>query len=128
MMIRKTCSIPNLHSQDGIETVLEVPILEEMYTQLGTDAALLPWLNMRPFMNDNISSTPHLQAKSDNEFLALLKIVGAPVLPFQVHLLNYTLPSPLRHCPIVSRKHIALLQIFQGINTSTINEAVQYFL
>ncbi|TYI42991.1 hypothetical protein ES332_A01G137800v1 [Gossypium tomentosum] len=102
IMIRKTCPIPNLHIQDGLETVLEVPILEEMCTQLGTDAALLPWLNMRALMNDNLSSTPHLQAKSDTEFLALLKIVGAPLIPFQVHLLNYTLSSPLRHCPFES--------------------------
>ncbi|TYH87692.1 hypothetical protein ES332_D01G136700v1 [Gossypium tomentosum] len=112
MMIRKTCPIPNLHNQDGLETVLEVPILEEMYTQLGTDAALLPWLNMRALMNDNISSTPHLQAKSDTEFLALLKIVGAPLIPFQVHLLNYTLSSPLRHCPFESSSAKYIVQQF----------------
>ncbi|GMJ04993.1 Boundary of ROP domain9 [Hibiscus trionum] len=103
-MIRKMC--PNLDKQDGLETVLEVPIPEEMYTQMGTNAALR-WRNLRALMKAQSAtfgsvSTTHLQAKSDNEFLALLKIVGAPLIPFQVHLLTCTLSSPLKHFPIES--------------------------
>ncbi|KAL4272921.1 hypothetical protein GQ457_13G008610 [Hibiscus cannabinus] len=103
-MIRKMC--PNLDKQDGLETVLEVPIPEEMYTQMGTNAALR-WRNLRALMKAQSAtlgstSTTHLQAKSDSEFLALLKIVGAPLIPFQAHLPNCTLPSPLKHFPIES--------------------------
>ncbi|KAK8705637.1 hypothetical protein V6N13_049235 [Hibiscus sabdariffa] len=103
-MIRKMC--PNLDKQDGLETVLEVPIPEEMYTQMGTNAALR-WRNLRALMKAQSAtygsmSTTHLQAKSDNEFLALLKIVGAPLIPFQAHLPNCTLSSPLKHFPIES--------------------------
>ena len=101
MMIRKLC--PNLDKQDGLETVLEVPIPEEMYTKMGSNAALR-WQNMRALMKAQsaFDKSTHLQAKSDNEFLALLKIVGAPLIPFQVQLENYTLPSPLNDCSIVS--------------------------
>ncbi|XP_021284398.1 uncharacterized protein LOC110416681 [Herrania umbratica] len=93
-MIRKLC--PNLDKQDGLETVLEVPIPEEMYTKMGSNAALR-WQNMRALMKAQsaFDRSTHLQAKSDNEFLALLKIVGAPLIPFQVHLENYTLSGPL---------------------------------
>ncbi|KAK8623344.1 hypothetical protein V6N13_118230 [Hibiscus sabdariffa] len=103
-MIRKTC--PNLDRQNALETVLEVPIPEEMYTQMGTSAGLR-WRNLRALMKAQsatlgVVSTTHLQAKSDNEFLALLKIVGAPLIPFQVHLLNCTLSSPLKNFPIES--------------------------
>lgn len=105
-MIRKLC--PNLDKQDGLETVLEVPIPEEMYTKMGSNAALR-WQNMRSLMkaqsanNFDHKSSPHLQAKSDNEFLALLKIVGATLIPFQVQLQNYTLSRPFNDCSIVSR-------------------------
>ncbi|OMO75064.1 hypothetical protein COLO4_26336 [Corchorus olitorius] len=94
MMIRKLC--PNLDKQDGLETVLEVPIPEEMYTKMGSNAALR-WHNMRALMKAQsaFDKSTHLQAKSDNEFLALLKLVGAPLIPFQVHLENHTFTTPM---------------------------------
>ncbi|XP_039055768.1 uncharacterized protein LOC120198526 [Hibiscus syriacus] len=103
-MIRKMC--PNLDKQHALETVLEVPIPEEMYIQMGTSAALR-WRNLRASMKAHSATfgnipTAHLQAKSDNEFLALIKIVGAPLIPFQVHLLSCALTSPLKNFPIES--------------------------
>ncbi|KAM7272637.1 hypothetical protein ACFE04_027300 [Oxalis oulophora] len=88
--MRKLC--PNFDNEDGLETVLEVPIPEEMITNMGSNTTLR-WQNMRSLMkaenNENSNRGPtqqHLQAKSDNEFMALLKVVGAPLIPFQVHL------------------------------------------
>ncbi|XVE56031.1 hypothetical protein DITRI_Ditri03aG0204500 [Diplodiscus trichospermus] len=82
MVMRKLC--PNLDKEDGLETISEVPILEEMYTNMGNNVALR-WQNMRALMKAQsaFDKSTHLQAKSDNEFLALLKIVGAPLIPFQ---------------------------------------------
>ncbi|CAA2961515.1 Hypothetical predicted protein [Olea europaea subsp. europaea] len=36
--MRKLC--PNLDKEDGLETVLEVPIPEEMFNKMGSNAAL----------------------------------------------------------------------------------------
>lgn len=102
-MIRKLC--PNIDKLNGLETVLEVPIPEEMFTKLGSNAALR-WQNMRALMKAQSSAfdmSIRLQAKSDIELLALLKIVGVPLIPFQVQLKNYSLSGPLiKGCSIVS--------------------------
>ena len=90
--MRKLC--PNVDHENGLDTVLEVPIPEEMFTNMGTNAALR-WRNLRALMkaqsaaNTNINngkSSSHLSAASNNEFMALLKLVGTPLIPFQVHL------------------------------------------
>ncbi|XP_010529523.1 PREDICTED: uncharacterized protein LOC104806359 [Tarenaya hassleriana] len=97
--MRKLC--PNLDREDGLETVLEVPVPEEMFTKMGNNAAVR-WRNMHALMKAAAAATfatgggdrssaaapqnHHLQSKSDNEFVALLKIVGSPLIPFQVPL------------------------------------------
>lgn len=94
-MMRKLC--PNFDKADGLETVLEVPILEEMLTSLGTNG-FNRWQNLRTLMN-----APHADKSStpaNNEFTALLKLVGAPLIPLQVQSDN-TLTRPLKYCSIV---------------------------
>lgn len=90
--MRKLC--PNVDKENGLETVLEVPIPEEMFTNMGTNAAIR-WHNLRALMkaqsaetNNHVNgkSSSHLSAASNNEFMALLKLVGSPLIPFQVHL------------------------------------------
>ncbi|KAG6608528.1 hypothetical protein SDJN03_01870, partial [Cucurbita argyrosperma subsp. sororia] len=85
---------PNVDHENGLDTVLEVPIPEEMFTNMGTNAALR-WRNLRALMkaqsaaNTNVNngkSSSHLSAASNNEFMALLKLVSTPLIPFQVHL------------------------------------------
>ncbi|KAA8537644.1 hypothetical protein F0562_027252 [Nyssa sinensis] len=82
--MRKLC--PNFDKQDGLETVLEVPIPEEMFTQMGSNGALR-WQNMRAWMRaqrTGADKSSHHAAGSSNEFMLLLKIIGSPLIPFQV--------------------------------------------
>ncbi|KAK8642442.1 hypothetical protein V6N13_011785 [Hibiscus sabdariffa] len=98
-MIMKLC--PNLDNEEGLDTVLEVPIPEEMYTKMGSNE-ILRWQNMRKLMRarSSFDSSSYLLANSDNEFLTLLKLVGAPLIPFRVDLENYTRSSPITDCSI----------------------------
>ncbi|KAL9446040.1 hypothetical protein AB3S75_013838 [Citrus x aurantiifolia] len=86
--MRKLC--PNYDREDGLDTVLEVPIPEEMFNKMGSTAALR-WHNLRALMKAQSQScdrSSYLQAKSSNEFMALLKLVGSPLISFQVQLDN----------------------------------------
>lgn len=93
--MRKMC--PNFDKVDGLETVIEVPIPEEMLGGNGFNR----WQNIRTLMNTDKSSS---SLPSNNEFLALLKLVGAPLIPLQVQSDN-TLTRPLRDCSIVSTQN-----------------------
>lgn len=100
--MRKLC--PNLDKEDGLDTVLEVPIPEEMFASMGTSAALR-WANLRSFMKaqSHVSSNnkaSHLSSGTNNEFMALLKLVGSPLIPLQVHCDN-ALTRPIKDCSIV---------------------------
>ncbi|XAR61780.1 hypothetical protein NMG60_11016295 [Bertholletia excelsa] len=68
---------PNFDNEGGLDTVLEVPIPEEMFANMGHNAALR-WDNMRAWMRaQRLVSYPH-----SNHFLPLLKLVGFPLIPF----------------------------------------------
>lgn len=100
LYMRKLC--PNLDNEDGLDTVLEVPIPEEMFSLMGSTAALR-WHNLRAFMKNqslNKPSTSHFPAGVNSEFMALLKLVGSPLIPLQVHCDN-GLTRPIRDCSIV---------------------------
>ncbi|KAL5780467.1 hypothetical protein ACOSQ2_011204 [Xanthoceras sorbifolium] len=92
---------PNYDKEDALDTVLEVPVPEEMFQKMGSTAAHR-WENMRSLMKDQLHSadkSSHLQTKSNNEFTALLKLVGSPLIPFQIQLVNS--PSrPIKDCNI----------------------------
>ncbi|XP_031384877.1 uncharacterized protein LOC116198782 [Punica granatum] len=100
--MRKLC--PNFDKEDGLDTVLEVPIPEEMFTNMGTNA-VVRWQNLRALMrapsaggdgkSSSSSSTSHLSSGSSSEFMALLKLVGAPLIPFQVQS-DHALTRPIR--------------------------------
>ncbi|CAN6682638.1 unnamed protein product [Malus baccata var. baccata] len=99
--MRKLC--PNLDKEDGLDTVLEVPILDEMITSMGSNA-VLRWANLCSFMKDQShveknSRSSHPSSGSNNEFMALLKLVGSPLIPLQVHCDN-ALSRPIKDCSI----------------------------
>ncbi|KAL1309475.1 hypothetical protein HN51_052160 [Arachis hypogaea] len=95
--MRKLC--PNLDDAEGLETVLEVPIPEEMLTALGSNG-FNRWHTLRALMNSPSSDmSSHLSAPSYNEFMVLLKLVGAPLIPLPVQSDN-TLTRPLKDCSI----------------------------
>ncbi|EPS62223.1 hypothetical protein M569_12569 [Genlisea aurea] len=81
--MRKMC--PNFDREDALETVLEVPIPEEMFSGLGNNVALR-WQNMATWMKAQTPdkwSSPIIAGRY-NEMSFLLYIVGSPILPFQI--------------------------------------------
>ncbi|XP_057975404.1 uncharacterized protein LOC131162826 [Malania oleifera] len=110
MHMRTLC--PNFDREDGLETVLEVPIPEEMFTGMGSTAAMR-WQNMRAWLKtqqyaataDHKSSSSTNNARlfaagSSHEFVSLLKLVGSPLVPFQVQLRQAAIARPLKDCSI----------------------------
>ncbi|KAH7864549.1 hypothetical protein Vadar_030877 [Vaccinium darrowii] len=96
--MRKLC--PNFDREDGLETVLEVPIPEEMFTSMGSNVALR-WQNMATWMKAQTSdkwSSPIIAGRY-NELSFLLYIVGSPLIPLQVQL-DHSLHHPVRHSSI----------------------------
>ncbi|XP_061353362.1 uncharacterized protein LOC133298142 [Gastrolobium bilobum] len=98
--MRKLC--PNFDKVDGLETVLEVPIPEDMWTSIGSSGSNR-WQNLRALMKAQFSVTDnkssHFSASSNHEFVALLKLVGSPLIPLQVQS-DHTLTRPLKDSSI----------------------------
>ncbi|KAJ7952979.1 DUF620 family protein [Quillaja saponaria] len=96
--MRRLC--PNIDKEDGLETVLEVPIPEEMFTGMGSNVALR-WQNMLTWMKaqtaDKLAS-PIIAARF-NELRFLLYLVGSPLIPLQVQL-GHSIHRPVRDCSI----------------------------
>ncbi|XP_059637697.1 uncharacterized protein LOC132279686 [Cornus florida] len=96
---------PNLDREDGLDTVLEVPIPEEMFNNMGSTLTLR-WQNMRAWMRaqrtgDKSSNVGAGSSSSNNEFMLLLKIVGSPLIPFQVQT-DHAWTMPIRDGSIES--------------------------
>lgn len=104
--MRKLC--PNLDREDGLETVLEVPIPEEMFASLcgsggssrgnklfGYSNLVKAWM-LRPHLghghhNQHPRSEP--ASMSRGELQLMLGVIGAPLIPLSVP----TSQSPLAH-------------------------------
>ncbi|KAJ4842036.1 hypothetical protein Tsubulata_039415 [Turnera subulata] len=96
--MRKLC--PSIDRDDGLETVLEVPIPEDMFTSMGNTVALR-LQNMLTWMKAQTSdkwSQPVVAARI-NELRFLLYMVGSPLIPLQVQL-GHSLHKPVRDCSI----------------------------
>jgi len=100
--MKKLC--PNFDKEDGLETVLEVPIPDEMLTSMGSNG-FNRWQNLRTLMNARFPDKSSL----NNEFLVLLKIVGAPLIPVQLSS-DRALTRPLKDCSIVSPNYQLSIQ------------------
>ncbi|KAK7310442.1 hypothetical protein RJT34_07977 [Clitoria ternatea] len=96
--MRNLC--PNFDNEDGLETVLEVPIPEDMWTNIGNSGSHR-WQNLRALMKAQFSldKSSHLSASSNHEFVALLKLIGCPLIPLQVQY-DHTLTRPLKDSSI----------------------------
>ncbi|KAG2391247.1 uncharacterized protein HKW66_Vig0129920 [Vigna angularis] len=80
--MKKLC--PNLAREDGLQTVLEVPIPEEIFTiKSGTSRA---WHNMKSWMKPNVesSTSSSLFGDQNTDIQLLLGVVGAPLIPLPV--------------------------------------------
>ena len=82
--MRKLC--PNLDREDGLDTVLEVPIPDEMLASIGGTAAAR-WQNMRAWLKaqafDKATEGPSPAGKNA-ELQLLLNVVGSPLIPCPV--------------------------------------------
>ncbi|MED6122709.1 hypothetical protein PIB30_042425 [Stylosanthes scabra] len=76
--MKKLC--PNLDREDGLETVLEVPIPEEIFSGKSNNRA---WQNIKSWMKPNYESTS--SSSSSTEIQLLLGVIGAPLLPFPIN-------------------------------------------
>lgn len=82
--MRKLC--PNFDREDGLETVLEVPIPEEMFASSGGSAArsqqaVASWLRSQACGGPGASAP---LAGRNAELQLLLNVVGSPLVPFPV--------------------------------------------
>lgn len=95
---------PNVDNEDGLETVLEVPIPEEMFTSMGSNVELR-FQNMLTWMRAQTSdkwSQPVIAARF-NELRFLLYMVGSPLIPLQVQL-GHSVHKPVKDNSIVRHK------------------------
>ncbi|XP_028796780.1 uncharacterized protein LOC114752224 [Neltuma alba] len=83
--MKKLC--PNLDREDALETVLEVPIPEEIFTTKTATARA--WQNMMSWMKPNIDSRSsaalYAHGGRNTEIQLLLGVVGAPLIPFPIN-------------------------------------------
>ncbi|KAL2333319.1 hypothetical protein Fmac_014532 [Flemingia macrophylla] len=108
--MKKLC--PNLDREDGLETVLEVPIPEEILThKSGTTKA---WHNMKNWMK------PHAESRSSSasmtavfggkntEIQLLLGVVGAPLIPSPIASDNQPITRSIKdqHIEVSMAKYI----------------------
>ncbi|KAK1315742.1 hypothetical protein QJS10_CPA05g01154 [Acorus calamus] len=102
--MRKLC--PNFDRDDALETVLEVPIPDEMFANMGGGGGgnHHRWQTMRAWMKSvpedgHASSLPQLAGRNA-ELQLLLNVVGSPLVPFPVP--PEAVNRPIRDCSIRS--------------------------
>ncbi|XP_057787628.1 uncharacterized protein LOC131004888 [Salvia miltiorrhiza] len=96
--MRKMC--PNFEREDTLETVLEVPIPEEMFATLGSNGAQR-WQAMAAWMKAQTAdkwSSPLIVGRY-NEMSFILSIVGCPILPFQIQV-DRSIERAVKHASI----------------------------
>ncbi|KAE8685990.1 proline-rich receptor-like protein kinase PERK4-like [Hibiscus syriacus] len=114
---------PNIDKEDGLETVLEVPVPEGMFTGMGNNLQarlenMLTW--MKAQASDKWSQ-PTL-AGQISELRFLLYLVGSPLIPLQVQL-GHSVHKPVKDCSIqastakyIVQQYIAAIGGQQALN------------
>ena len=98
--MKKLC--PNLDREDGLETVLEVPVPDEIFTaKTGTAKACqsMVWW-MKPNYDSN--SSPSSDGARNTEIQLLLGVVGAPLIPFPISSDGRSITPNIKDLHIVS--------------------------
>ncbi|XP_015072106.1 uncharacterized protein LOC107016132 [Solanum pennellii] len=88
---------PNLDKEDGLDTVLEVPLPEEMFSKTDGSSAAIRWKKILNLMRaDKLPNRSKAVSSGNNDqFMFLLKIVGSALIPFQVQL-DHAISLPVR--------------------------------
>ncbi|KAH7537489.1 hypothetical protein FEM48_Zijuj03G0098400 [Ziziphus jujuba var. spinosa] len=102
--MRKLC--PNLDREDGLETVLEVPIPEEMFASANKNTTL-SWQNMKSWVRSSNSersqaSMTALFGSRNAEIQLLLGVVGAPLIPLPISCDHQPINRSIKDHPIES--------------------------
>lgn len=85
MVMRRLCR--KLDREDGLETVLEVPIPEEMFADdVSAGGEMRTWLNAQAFDNAAADDQHQQQqvSRRKSELQLLLNVVGLPLVPCPV--------------------------------------------
>lgn len=101
---------PNLNREDGLQTVLEVPIPEETFTMFPDNkntniSTTTAWHNIKSWMKPQAErSSPRSSGASRNStnIQLLLGVVGAPLIPLPVHSDHTVSSRNIKDHPIVS--------------------------
>ncbi|RRT38310.1 hypothetical protein B296_00035604 [Ensete ventricosum] len=81
--MRKLC--PNLDREDGLDTVLEVPVPEEMFLSGDTsESSKTLCTNVKAWMRPHADPSPPWPVGREADLQLLLGILGAPLVPFPV--------------------------------------------
>jgi hypothetical protein len=111
--MKKLC--PNLDREDGLETVLEVPIPEEIF--IHKSGTMKAWQNVKFWMKPNAESKAASMTAvfggRNSEIQLLLGVVGAPLIPSPIinSSDNYQLITPS-----IKDQHIVSLIFSKKIN------------
>ncbi|KAL8172004.1 hypothetical protein V2J09_023808 [Rumex salicifolius] len=96
--MRRLC--PNFEHEDGLDTVLEVPVPDEMFGTIGGGSAALRWQNMRSWLKSSrFGDDSGYNYGNYNEFMLLFKLVGSSLIPFPVQLDVTESSNPIRDSP-----------------------------
>ncbi|XP_019175070.1 PREDICTED: uncharacterized protein LOC109170414 [Ipomoea nil] len=102
--MRKLC--PNLGNEDGLDTVLEVPVPDEMFDEIGgsgssnnNSATTQGWRNLRNCIRAAQYADNSLPLSCNEHVLFLLKIVGSALIPFNVQS-DHAISMPVRDCSL----------------------------
>ncbi|XP_031495639.1 uncharacterized protein LOC116261148 [Nymphaea colorata] len=83
--------LPNLDREDGLDTVLEVPVPEEIFNPMDGSTKSNSWSNVKTWMKCSqvsavkpAASLPGAGGGGNSELPLLLNVVGAPLIPLPV--------------------------------------------
>ncbi|CAI0443409.1 unnamed protein product, partial [Linum tenue] len=106
--MRKLC--PNLYREDGLDTVLEVPIPEEMFSSSGNNKNY-SWQSMKAWMTRPNAAVAGGGYNNDQkaafgekstEIQLLLGVAGAPLIPFPISSDHHLVTRNFKNQPIES--------------------------
>ncbi|XP_009384832.2 uncharacterized protein LOC103972271 [Musa acuminata AAA Group] len=97
--MRKLC--PNLDREDGLDTVLEVPLPEEMFLSGDSSkSSKTLCINVKAWMRPHADPSAPWPVGREAELQLLLGILGAPLVPFPVRSHKSTLVRGMKEAPI----------------------------
>ncbi|XP_041000497.1 uncharacterized protein LOC121246413 [Juglans microcarpa x Juglans regia] len=98
--MRKLC--PNYDREDGLDTVLEVPIPEEMFS--NRNGANRSWQNMKSWMKPTAEKSQQSMTtvfgSRNSEIQLLLGVVGAPLIPLPIQCVQQPINRNIKDHPI----------------------------